>query len=95
MCIPVLVPGQPPASVAVVGLQRSDMRLLTAAEKLGPMITDAAVKLAAAQQRTAAGAANGNSASAAPSPKRPTANGTAKRAAGGPPNAGAFCTRGF
>ena len=85
VCIPVHVPGQPPASVAVVGLQRSDMRLLAAAEKLGPMITDAAVKLAAAQQRNAAGAANGTSAGAATSPQRPTANGTAKRAAGPPP----------
>ncbi|CAL8462898.1 g2432 [Coccomyxa elongata] len=87
VCIPVHVPGQPPASVAVVGLQRSDMRLLTAAEKLGPMITDAAVKLAAAQQRSAAGAANENSTSATPSPTRPTANGTAKRAAGNKPSA--------
>ncbi|BDA48105.1 Amidase 1 [Coccomyxa sp. Obi] len=87
VCIPVHVPGQPPASVAVVGLQRSDMRLLTAAEKLGPMITDAAVKLAAAQQqRIAAGAANGNSADATPSPTRPTANGTAKRTTGNKPS---------
>lgn len=77
------VPGQPPASVALVGLQRSDMRLLTAAEKLGPLVTEAAVKLAAAQQRDPAVASNGTSATSAPSPKRPTANGTAKKPAAG------------
>ena len=76
------VPGQPPASVALVGLQRSDMRLLTAAEKLGPLVTEA-VKLAAAQQRDPAVASNGTSATSAPSPKRPTANGTAKKPAAG------------
>ena len=38
MNIPVLVPGQPPMSVALLGLQRSDMRLLHVAAKLGPVI---------------------------------------------------------
>ncbi len=36
--IPVLVPGQPPMSIALLGLQRSDMRLLHVAAKLGPVI---------------------------------------------------------
>ena len=40
--IPVLVPGQPPMSVALLGLQRSDMRLLHVAAKLGPLISRAA-----------------------------------------------------
>jgi hypothetical protein len=47
--IPVLVPGRPPMSVALLGLQRSDTRLLHVAAKLGPLIS-AAAQEAAMQQ---------------------------------------------
>ena len=47
--IPVLIPGQPPMSVALLGLQRSDTRLLHVAAKLGPLIS-AAAQEAATQQ---------------------------------------------
>lgn len=83
VCIPVQVPGQPLMSVAVVGLQRSDLRLLTAAEKLGPMISECAAKLAAAQQLAPAAAPNGKAASPSPSPKGPMVNGHAKKASPG------------
>lgn len=81
VCIPVDIPGRPPASVAVVGMQRSDMRLLTAAEKLGPHIQEAAAKLAV-RQNAQAPMQNGKPADASASPK-PLANGAAKKAAGG------------
>ncbi len=45
--IPVLVPGQPPMSVALLGAQRSDMRLLHVAAKLGPVISRMAQEHAA------------------------------------------------
>ena len=45
--IPVQVPGQPPMSVALLGLQRSDLRLLHVAAKLGPLISRAAQQAAA------------------------------------------------
>ena len=80
------VPGQAPQSVAVLGLQRSDMRLLAAAEKLGPALADAAAALAAAAAPRAAPAAKGEAtppdAAAAPA-KAPLANGIAKRTKSG------------
>ena len=39
--IPVLMPGQPPLSVALLGLHKSDMRLLHVAAKLGAFIANA------------------------------------------------------
>jgi hypothetical protein len=78
----VQVPGKDPASVAVLGLQRSDMRLLAAAEKLGPHIQEAATRLAA-QAPAHASAQNGKPASSSGSSKQPLANGSAKKAAAG------------
>ncbi len=76
------IPGRPPQSVALVGLQRSDARLLAAAEKLGPLVSDAAAKLAAAGAAAADGAGTAPSA-AGGQPKQPLPNGTAKRARAG------------
>ena len=84
VCIPVRIPGQPPQSVAVLGLQRSDMRLLAAAEKLGPAIAEAAATLAAAAPRATPAANGGPSTGAARAPaKAPLPNGTAKRTKSG------------
>ena len=47
--VPVQVPGQPPMSVALLGLQRSDMRLLHVAAKLGPVISRMAREHASSQ----------------------------------------------
>lgn len=83
VCIPVHIPGRPPQSVALVGLQRSDARLLAAAEKLGPLVSEAAAKLAAASAATANGAAAGPGSAAGQQQEQPLPNGTAKRARAG------------
>lgn len=48
MTIPVVVPGQPVTSVSILGLHKSDMRLLHLAAKLGPVISEAAQQVVAA-----------------------------------------------
>ena len=48
VCIPVPIPGQPPAAVALLGMAKADLRLLGIAEKLGPLVAEAAAALAAA-----------------------------------------------
>lgn len=56
MTIPVVVPGQPVTSVSILGLHKSDMRLLHLAAKLGPVITEAARQVVAAMaEQDAAG----------------------------------------
>ena len=45
--VPVVLPDTAPMAVGIVGLQRSDRRLLAAAQQLGPLIQEAAAKLAA------------------------------------------------
>ena len=75
--VPVVLPDAAPMAVGIVGLQRSDRRLLAAAQQLGPLIQEAAAKLAAS--RAAAMDAPADSSSAAGSPARPLANGSAKK----------------
>lgn len=54
------IPGQPPAAVALLGMVKSDLRLLGIAEKLGPLVAEAAAALAtAAEDEAAASAAGG------------------------------------
>lgn len=51
-----VVPGQPVTSVSILGLHKSDMRLLHLAAKLGPVITEAARQVVAAMaEQDAAG----------------------------------------
>lgn len=51
-----VVPGQPVTSVSILGLHKSDMRLLHLAAKLGPVITEAARQVFAAMaEQEAAG----------------------------------------
>lgn len=51
-----VVPGQPVTSVSILGLHKSDMRLLHLAAKLGPVITEAARQVFAAMaEQDAAG----------------------------------------
>ena len=70
-------------AVGVVGLQRSDRRLLTAAQQLGPLIQEAAAELAAS--RAAAADAPANSSSASSSPAKPLMNGSANKQGRGAP----------
>ena len=74
--MPVVLPDQAPMSVAILALQRSDNRLLSAALQLGPFIQEAAAQLAASKSAADAHAA-GSSASS--SPAKPLMNGTAAR----------------
>ena len=60
VCIPVPLPGRPPAGIALIGMAKSDLRLLAVAEGLGPLVAEAASALAAA-----AAAAGGADAAAA------------------------------
>jgi hypothetical protein len=60
VCIPVPLPGRPPAGIALIGMAKSDLRLLAVAEGLGPLVAEAAALLAAA-----AAAAGGAGAAAA------------------------------
>ena len=75
--VPVVLPDAAPMAVGIVGLQRSDRRLLAAAQQLGPLIQEAAAKLAAS--RAAAADAPTDSSSAAGSPAKPLVNGSAKK----------------
>ena len=75
--VPVVLPDAAPMAVGIVGLQRSDRRLLAAAQQLGPLIQEAAAKLAAS--RVAAADASADSSSAAGSPAKPRVNGSAKK----------------
>ena len=72
-----MLPDQPPMSVAIVALQRSDNRLLSAALQLGPFIQEAAAQLAASSRDAVD--APGASSSASSSPAKPLMNGTAAR----------------
>ena len=75
--MPVVLPDQAPMSVAIVALQRSDNRLLSAALQLGPFIQEAAAQLAASSKSAADPPAAGSSASS--SPAKPLMNGSAAR----------------
>lgn len=44
MVIPVMVPGLPPLSVTLLGMFKSDVRLLAVAAKLAPLIAAAALE---------------------------------------------------
>lgn len=74
--VPVVLPDQAPMAVAIVGLQRSDRRLLAAAQQLGPLIQEAAAKLAAgrATEDSSPGASSASS-----SPSKPLMNGSASK----------------
>ena len=74
--VPVVLPDQAPMSVAILALQRSDKRLLSAALQLGPFIQEAAAQLVASG---AAGDAPAAASSASSSPAKPLTNGTAAR----------------
>ncbi|KAK9839835.1 hypothetical protein WJX81_005197 [Elliptochloris bilobata] len=54
VCIPVPIPGRPPAALALIGMAKSDLRLLAVAEKLGPLLAEAAAALAAEAAEAAA-----------------------------------------
>ena len=75
--VPVVLPDAAPMAVGIIGLQRSDRRLLAAAQQLGPLIQEAAAKLAAS--RAAAADAPADSSSASGSPAKLLANGSAKK----------------
>lgn len=75
--VPVVLPDEAPMAVGIVGLQRSDRRLLAAAQQLGPLIQEAAAKLAAS--RMGAADAPADSSSASSSPAKPLMNGSAKK----------------
>ena len=74
--MPVVLPDQAPMSVAILALQRSDNRLLSAALQLGPFIQEAAAQLAASRT---AGDAPAAASSVSSSPAKPLTNGTAAR----------------
>lgn len=75
--VPVMLPDQAPMAVGIVGLQRSDLRLLAAVQQLGPLIQEAASKLWASRKSDSAAPADSNSASS--SPAKSLMNGSAKK----------------
>lgn len=77
--VPVVLPDQAPMSVAILALQRSDTRLLSAALQLGPFIQEAAAQLSASRNAADAPAAGS---SAASSPAKPLMNGKPARKQG-------------
>ena len=78
--VPVVLPDQAPMSVAILALQRSDARLLSAALQLGPFIQEAAAQLAATRSAAESPAADS---SASSRPAKPLMNGApAKKSPG-------------
>lgn len=74
------VPGQPPAAIALIGMAKSDLQLLAVAEKLGPLVAEAAATLAAEADAQAASAGPGAADARSSAAESSSGNGTAAAA---------------